>query len=221
MKDFNEMSLEELRVKRAQMAKTANANIRSIEKYGHRSAKDVIVDPYLKRQGKRRFSESKKGLPVNQYTSTPQGRRKATESELINRERRKIISELGVLQKFSEAETHTLRGVKQNEKNRRQAFAEATGLKMPDRELKTLMEADAFGWVKHTLGSPVIQAIARAVDDKRLNLTSEEMSRRIEAIIEKFESLPEKSQTPERLFKEINVPNYRYYSDEDEDLIDV
>ena len=153
---LSSMTLEQLVVTRYKMAESINRQIRRLRKAGYdkSGALSKIAEPYLR--NRRGFSERKTPLPVKTDGKTA----KRIEYE----QKRKEIAEIRAMQRFYKAQTYRIKGIKEQREKAKESFKKQLGVEITDEEIKDMYEMEAFEWLKTTLGSDFVNAIARAIN---------------------------------------------------------
>lgn len=159
-RDVRNYTNEELAAYRRSLAKAANQRMLRLERAGI-SAKGSALEgyalKYLRRVGRARFSEKKSFL----------GNRNQEFAEIAN------------LERFLNAETSTVAGVKAVQKRIAQTFKEK-GVDMPLKDIQKIMEY-RFGYLMRTLGSDVVITMMRAAGDQ--NITPEQLRSRLDTVL--------------------------------------
>lgn len=153
-------SNEELAAYRRSLAKAANQRIIRLERAGisaKGSALEGYAYKYLRRVGRERFSERKSFL----------GNRNQEYAEIAN------------LERFLNAETSTVVGVRAVQKRIAKTFQDK-GVDLSLNQIQTIMEY-RFGYLMRTLGSDVVIAIMRAAGDQ--NISPEQLRERLDSVL--------------------------------------
>lgn len=206
MTDYSDWSLEDLVAERLRVAERVNRQMRRMEAAGETTGNVFAAKakPWLIRQGRKRFSTYKGPQKVNEYIQTSSGPRRKTEAEIREAQRRKEIAELGIMEQIQSAQTYTVRGVVQRRKKFAETMRREWEIDLSEEEIRKLFELDAFEWVRQTLGSLTMMALARSINSGAS--TADEVRDRINQMRARAMDEEEFAEmAPEDLFDELGL----------------
>lgn len=164
MPDFQDMSLPELIALRRKWASAANRQMQRWKAAGmadKASAYKMYAQPYLRMYGPDRatFHTGKKPIAGK----TERGQKQAE------------IRELSALWRYQHAATYSLSGYKKTKQKAMEGLARASGIDPGTPEMERFLSeaadgivgSDQWTWVKRTLGSDAIKAVARGIAEGR------------------------------------------------------
>lgn len=193
--DYSKMTVQELAETRRKMAESVNRQIRRLRAsgYDNTGALKKIAEPYLRKR--RGFSTGKSPLKVNTA-----GKTKARIEYDI---KRKEIAEIRAMERFRQAQTYSIKGIREQRRKARESFKAQLGVEITDKEVEEIYEFEAFGFIKQTLGSPVVNALARAINAGAS--TAREVRSKIDAMRKKYSEEEIEDMSIEELFEEVGI----------------
>ena len=181
MPDYSGWTLEQLTAERKKQASAANRQMQRWKKAGMAelgAAYRQYAVPYLRQFGPDRATFHTGKKPIS--GKTERGQRQAE------------IRELNALWRYMNAKTYTIAGYKEVKRRAVEGLGRSVGVEPGSPEMARLHEqlsraaddlvsGDQWTWVKRTLGSEVIRAIAKGIAEGRA--TKQEMLERIDQMI--------------------------------------
>lgn len=212
--DYSGRTLEQLMAKRQKLAQAANRQMRRLTEAGYTkgNAMAKYADPYLQRQGRTRFSERKTPFPVrNPYKETKAGVRLKTDAEIRAEQIRMEKTEIAQIERFMNAKTYSIKGIKEQRKQAHDTFRERYGVDFDDETIDMLFEVDAFEWIRKTYGSETLNDVVKAINEGQA--TAEEVIKKVNDIRVRYnESKEYNDWSVEQLFENLGMewkPEYR------------
>lgn len=181
MPDYSSWTLEQLMAERRRQASAANRQMQRWKKAGMAelgAAYRQYAVPYLRQFGPERATFHTGKKPIS--GKTERGQRQAE------------IRELNALWRYMNAKTYTIAGYREVKQRAIEGLGRSVGVEPGSPEMARLHEqlskaaddlvsGDQWTWVKRTLGSEVIRAIAKGIAEGRA--TKKEMLERIDQMI--------------------------------------
>ena len=160
--DYSALSLEELITLRRQRASTVNKQLQRWRSAGlaeKGSAYKMYAQSYL-----RQFGPDRATFHAGRTQIAKAG---TTEYQ----SRRKEIAELKALARYHDAPTYSISGYEKVKRKALQGLAQASGIELGSDEMTRFLESaadgivgsDQWNWVKWTLGSEAIKAVAKGI----------------------------------------------------------
>lgn len=175
--DYSQLSLSELTEIRRMMAERVNRQMRRWEAAGLKdkaSAYTHYARPFLRKYGeaRSRFTTTRTSLP----------------GKTVYRQRQAELAEINAMQRLMLAPTYTITGYRKAKTKALEGLARFAGIEKGSDEYERFLESvgndivgtDQWRWVKTTLGSDVIAAIAKGIAAG--TATKEEMLDRIKTM---------------------------------------